>query len=127
VFELNTYICGLEEITSLLNIDAQARSPFDYTIYFSSGETESGFDYINLSDIRWKLEWYKRSDADYDYATVNMFEARWNGKQDGSLILEGRHIRWTPDEKDRADKIEKVVFTPARKGYQSNGNYSDYE
>jgi hypothetical protein len=127
VFELNTYVCGLEEVTGILNIDAQARSPFDYTIYFASGNTESGFDYINPSKTIERLNWYKKSDATCDTTKVNMFEARWTGKNDGSLILDGKHVHQTPDEKEKSDTIEKIVFTPARKGYQSSDNYLDYE
>jgi hypothetical protein len=125
VFELNTYICDLEEVKTILNIDTNARSPFDYKIYFTSGETESGFEYINLSSNHWNLDWYKKSDAGRDDAMVNMLEARWNGKDDGSLILDGEHIHWVPDRKDTDTAIEKIIFTPAKKGYCSGDNYSD--
>jgi hypothetical protein len=115
----------LEEVKNVLNIDTDARSPFDYKIYFTSGNTETGFDYINLASNHWDLDWYKKSDASRDDATVNMLEARWNGKDDGSLILSGEHIHWTPDKNDTETGIEKIAFTPARKGYLSSDDYSD--
>jgi hypothetical protein len=125
VFELNTYVCGLEEVKNILNIDSKARSPFDYKIHFKSGKVESGFDYINLADNRWNLDWYRKSDAGREVAAANMFEARWNGNDDGSLVLGGEHIHWASREKHNADRIEKIVFTPARKGYLSDEDYSD--
>jgi hypothetical protein len=92
IFELNTYICGLEEVKTILNIDAKLRSPFDYKICFKSGEIETGFGYINLAESRWNLDWYRKSDGSREIAAVNMFEARWNGHDDGSLILGGEHV-----------------------------------
>jgi len=41
IFELNTYQCGLPEARSVLNIDARLKSPFNYTVYFKSGKTET--------------------------------------------------------------------------------------
>jgi hypothetical protein len=125
VFELNTYVCGLEDVKDVLNIDSGARSPFDYRIWFTSGEHESGFDYINPSSRQWDLAWYRESDGIRDDATVNMSEARWTGEDDGSLILEGAHIHRRPGRKNSGPRIEKIVFTPARKGYLSGGNYAD--
>jgi hypothetical protein len=109
----------------ILNIDAKVRSPFDYKIYFKSGEVESGSDYVNLADSRWDLDWYRKSDARREEATVNMVEARWTGNDDGSLVLGAEHIIWTPREKRTADRIEKIVFIPARKGYLSCESYDD--
>jgi hypothetical protein len=125
VFEINTYVCGLEEVKNILNIDAKVRSPFDYKIYFKSGEVESGSDYVNLADSRWDLDWYRKSDARREEATVNMVEARWTGNDDGSLVLDAEHIIWTPREKRTAGRIEKIVFIPARKGYLSCESYDD--
>jgi hypothetical protein len=125
VFEINTYVCDLEEAKNILNIDTKVRSPFDYKIHFKSGQVEAGFDYINLAESRWDLDWYRKADAVREDATVNMFEAQWNGNDDGSLVLSGEHIYWTPREKDNSDRIEKIVFTPARKGYLSGEDYSN--
>jgi hypothetical protein len=125
VFEMNTYVCDLDEVKNILNIDAKVRSPFNYKIYLKSGNIESGFDYINLAESRWSLYWYRKSDAGREETTVNMLEARWNGNDDGSLVLGNEHIHWTPRGKHNADRIEKIVFTPARKGYLSGEDYSD--
>jgi hypothetical protein len=51
-----------------------------------------------------------------------MTEARWTGKQDGSLLLDGNHVRWSSEDEKSNDRIEKVVFIPARINYV----YSDY-
>jgi hypothetical protein len=125
IFEMNTYVCEPEEVKHILNIDTKARSPFDYTICFASGDIETGFGYVNPGESRWNLEWYRKSDGSRELAAVNMREARWSGNDDGSLVLDGKYIQRTPQGKHNAGRIERIVFTPARKGYLSGENYYD--
>ena len=122
VFELNTGASGLEEARSVLNIAANAKTPFNYTINFKSGKTESGFDYIDTADRHYHLDWYEKPDGNHDNAIVNMAEARWTGNADGSLKLDGKDIRWSPGRKKDNNYIERIIFIPAKDGYLANGN-----
>jgi hypothetical protein len=116
IFELKTYRRGLPEAKRILNIEAQARSAFDFTVYFKSGRTESGSDYIDPVHGRSHIEWYGKTDGKRDRAVVNMAEAVWTGKQDGSLSLDGKHIHWSSEDEKSNDRIEKMLFIPAKYG-----------
>jgi hypothetical protein len=123
VFELNICKCGLEEIRKVLNIDAKAKSPFNYTVHFKSGKTEYGFAYIDTSDNHCRLDWYGKTDCGLDHASVDLSHAQWTGNVDGSLFLDGKYINWPTREKKNNDRIEKIIFIPAKEGYLS----SDYD
>jgi hypothetical protein len=45
-----------------------------------------------------------------------MAEAMWTGKQDGSLSLDGKHIHWSSEDEKSNDRIEKILFVPAKYG-----------
>jgi hypothetical protein len=122
IFELNTYKCGLAEARRILNIEARAKSPFNFTIYFKSGKTENSFDYIDTADNRYSLDWYWKESGERDYATVDMSEAKWSGSGDCSLHLDGKYIYWPRNEKRNKDGIEKIIFVPAKEGYLSSEN-----
>jgi len=122
VFELNTRGCGLPEARKVLNIEAKARSPFDYTVYFKSGKTENGFDYIDTGDSRHGLNWYGKAGGERDGAAANMLEARWTGDTDGSLSLDGKYVHWTQRDKKCTDRVEKIVFVPAKGGFLASEN-----
>jgi hypothetical protein len=123
IFELNTYRCDLPEIKRILNIEAKARSAFDFTVYFKSGKTETGLDYIDPVHGRSRIDWYGKTDGKRDLAVVNMAEARWTGKEDGSLLLDGSHVHWSSEDEKSNDRIEKVVFVPAKYGCIDDGDY----
>jgi hypothetical protein len=125
VFELNICKCGLVEVRKFLNIDAKAKSPFNYTICFKSGKTETGFDYIDTADSRLNLYWYGKSDGNRERVTVNMTEVQWTGNADGSLYLDRKHIYRQQEEKRSGDHIEKIIFIPAKEGYLSSENNWD--
>jgi hypothetical protein len=116
IFELKTYRCGLSEAKRVLNIDAQVRSAFEFTVCFKSGRTESGSDYIDPVHGRSRIDWYGKTDGKRDRAVVNMAEAMWTGKQDGSLSLDGKHIHWSSEDEKSNDRIEKILFVPAKYG-----------
>ncbi|MDR1901822.1 MAG: ATP-binding protein [Treponema sp.] len=120
IFELKTYRCSLLEAKRILNIEAQSRSAFDFTVYFKSGKIETGFDYIDPSKNRFCIDWYGKLDGNRDRAIVNMTKARWTGKQDGSLLLDGNHVHWSSEDEKSNDRVEKVVFIPARTSYAYN-------
>jgi hypothetical protein len=116
VFELKTYRCGLTEAKRVLNIEAQARSAFDFTVYFKSGKTETGFEYIDPIHGRSRIDWHGKNDGKRNQAVVNMTGTRWTGKPDGSLLLDGNHVQWPSEGEKSNDRIEKVIFVPARYG-----------
>jgi len=122
IYELNTYKCGLAEARKVLNIEAKAKSPFNYTLYFKSGKTETDFDYIDTADKRCHLNWRWKEIGDLDMATVDMSEARWTGSGDGSLHLDGKYTYWPRNEKRNNGGIEKIIFIPAKEGYLSGEN-----
>jgi len=121
IFELNTYKCGLAETRRILNIEARAKSSFNYTIYFKSGKNETGFDFIDTANNRNRLFWYWKADGERDTATVDMSEAKWIGNADGSLYLDGKFVCWSQREEENNDRIEKIIFIPAKDIY-SGGN-----
>jgi hypothetical protein len=123
IFELRTYRCDLAEAKRVLNIDAQAQSPFNFTVYFKSGKTETGSNNIDPLNSRYSINWYGKKDGKRDNAIVNMTDARWTGKPDGSLLLDGNHVRWSSEDEKSNDRIEKIVFTPAKSGYIGNDYY----
>ena len=123
VFELNTGKCSLIETGRVLNIASKARSPFNFTVYFKLGKTETGFEYIDTAQSRYHIDWYGRTDGIRDSAAVNMLEAQWTGGADGSLILDGKHVCWMQREKKSDDRVEKIVFVPAKEGYLSEDNF----
>jgi hypothetical protein len=120
IFELKEYQSDLPEVKRILNIEAQARSAFDFTVYFKSGRAESGFDYIDPTLNRTRIEWYGKADGKGDRAIVNMTEARWTGQSDGSLLLDGNHVHWSSEDKKSNDRIEKVLFVPAKNCFISD-------
>jgi hypothetical protein len=122
VFELNTCKCSLEQIRCVLNIEARAKSPFNYTIHFKSGKIEDGFDYLDTADNRYSIDWYQKANGKRDDATVDMTKAQWTGNKDGSLYLDGKYTCWSQGEKRNNDLIEKIIFIPAKEGYLSNEN-----
>jgi len=122
IFELNAYKCGLADARRVLNIEARAKSPFYYTIYFKSGTSETDFDYIDTTDNRYSLDWHWKADGERDRATVNMSEAYWNGSGDGSLLLDGKYVYWSGSEERKGDYIVKIIFTPAKEGYLASEN-----
>jgi hypothetical protein len=52
-----------------------------------------------------------------------MAEARWTGNADGSLQLDGKYAYWQQREKRNSDRIEKIIFIPAKEGYLSGENW----
>jgi hypothetical protein len=124
LFELKTYRCGLSEARRILNIEAQARSSFDFTIYFKSGKIETGFDYIDPIHGRSRIGWYGKNDGKREQAVVNMTETRWTGRPDGSLLLDGKQVQWSSADEKNHDRIEKVLFVPVKYGCVS-GEYYD--
>jgi len=122
IFELNTYKCGLEEARRVLNIAARAKSPFNYTVYFKSGKTETDIDYIDTADKSCRLVWFCKMNGERQMATVDMSEARWAGSGDGSLHLDGKNVISSGNEEGNGDRIEKIIFIPAKEGFLSNGN-----
>jgi hypothetical protein len=123
IFELKTYRCGLPEAKRILNIEAQARSAFDFIIYFKSGKTETGFDYIDPAHGRSRIGWYGKHDGKRGRAVVNMTETRWTGKPDGSLLLDGNHVQWSPEDETDNDRLERIIFIPAKYGCVSEEYY----
>jgi hypothetical protein len=123
IFELKTYHCSLTEAKRVLNIESQARSAFDFTVYFKSGRTESGSDYIDPIYGRSRVDWHGKADGKRDRAVVNMAEAMWTGKPDGSLSLDGKHIHWSSEDEKSNDRIEKMVFVPAKYGCVDDDYY----
>jgi hypothetical protein len=126
IFELNTYKCQLKEVQQMLNINAGSRSSFNFKIYFASGRVESGFDYININSTHARIDWYPKNKYRCDYAYADLSMAHWTGDENSSLVLtEG--ISWEKDDNEcENDRIEKIIFTPAKKGYLANGNDWDY-
>jgi hypothetical protein len=125
IFELNTYKCALEDVRAVLNIDGRTRSPFDFKIYFKSGTVENGFDYLDLSSKRLRLYWYSKQGFCQDDAFINPSKAKWMGTDNGSLVLT-EDINWPTDDTEKTDdRVEKIIFTPAKKGYLADGNYDD--
>jgi len=122
IFELNAYKCGLAEARRVLNIEAKAQSPFNYTIYFKSGKTETDFDYIDTADNRYLLSWHWKENGERDLATVDMSEAKWSGSEDGSLYLDGKYTFWPRNEKRNNGGIDKIIFIPAKEGHLSSEN-----
>jgi hypothetical protein len=122
IFELNTYKCSLAEARRVLNIEARAKSPFNFSVYFKSGKIETDFDYIDMTDNRFHLDWRWKENGERDCATVDMSEAQWAGSGDGSLHLDGKYIYWPRSEERNNDSIEKIIFTPAKGGYLSSEN-----
>jgi hypothetical protein len=116
IFELKTYRYGLPEAKRVLNIDAQVRSAFEFTVCFKSGRIESGSDYIDPVHGRSHVYWYRKTDGKRDRAVANMAEAVWTGKQDGSLSLNGKHIHWSSEDEKSNDRIEEILFVPAKYG-----------
>jgi hypothetical protein len=124
IFELNTYKCTLEDVGHILNIGSRTQSPFDFKIYFKSGKIETGFDYINISANRVRLNWYNKLNFYGDNAFINPSKAKWMGADNGSLILtEG--INWPTGDEKSDDSVEKIIFIPSKKGYLADGNYDD--
>jgi len=124
IFELNTYQCGLQEARSVLNIDARIKSPFNYTVYFKSGRTETGFNYLDMGHIQCSVEWNRKSTGYREIAKADMTKVQWTGDADGSLLLEESHIKFVRSEDVKEDGIEKIIFIPAKAGYLSGD--SDY-
>jgi len=120
IFELNTYKCSLAEARMVLNIEAKAKSPFNYTIYFKSGKTVTDFDYLDTADNRCHLGWHWKENGERDCATVDMSEAQWAGSGDGSLHLDGKYIYWPRSEESNNNSIEKIIFIPAKERYRSS-------
>jgi hypothetical protein len=114
IFELKTYQCNLAEVKRVLNIEAQSRSAFNYAIHFKSGRIETGFRYLDPTANRSGIVWYGKADGKRDQAIADMAEARWTGKPDGSLLLDGNHVHWSSEDKKTNDRIEKIVFVPAK-------------
>jgi hypothetical protein len=123
VFEVKTYRCDLPEAKRVLNIEAQARSAFDFTVYFKSGKTETGFEYIDPIHGRSCIEWHGKNNGKRDRAVANMTGMRWTGKPDGSLLLDGSHVQWSPEDKTGNDRIDKVMFVPAQHGCVDDAYY----
>jgi hypothetical protein len=115
IFELKEYRSDLPEVKRILNIEAQARSAFDFTVYFKSGRSEAGHDYINPTWNREQIDWYKRSDGEDSPDIADIPQARWTGKPDGSLLLDGNYVHWSPEDEKSNDRIEKIIFVPAKK------------
>jgi len=105
-----------------LKIEARAKSPFNYTVYFKSGKTETDFDYIDTADNRYLLSWHWKESGERELATVDMSEAKWSGSGDGSLYLDGKYTYWPRNEKRNNGGIEKIIFIPAKEGYLSSEN-----
>jgi SpoVK/Ycf46/Vps4 family AAA+-type ATPase len=125
IFELNTYQSSLTEVRRILNIEAQAKSPFNFTVCFKSGKIESGFDYIDTSVIRHYITWHDKADK-RECASVNMRGAGWSGDENGSLVRDADNIAWSQDgDKKNHDRIERIVFVPAKEGYLASGNNWD--
>jgi hypothetical protein len=122
VYELNTYRCGLQEVRRVLNIEARSKSPFNFTLYFKSGKTETGFDYIDTANRHYHLDWYGGHDGHHDQVAVNMTKIRWTGNTDGSLLLDERHIFMSEKGGENDDRIEKIIFIPAKESYHSDSN-----
>ena len=120
IFELNTYQCDLQEARKVLNIEARSKSPFNYTVYYTSGETETGFDYIDTASRHYRLDWFREKDGYRNDVRVNMTKLQWTGNSDGSLLLDGKYICLLCDEDN--SKIEKILFVPANEGYLSACN-----
>jgi len=116
LFELNVYKCGLEEVRRVLNIEARARSPFNFTIHFKSGKTGEGFDYIDTSQSHQKIEWYNKTDGSRCFSTANMLCAQWTRDANGSLLLDGEYVFWQQSEENENnnDCIENIIFVPAK-------------
>jgi len=125
IFELNTYQCELPEARKVLNIEAKAKSSFNFTVFFKSGKIETGFEYIDTSGSRSRINWFSKKGGNRDYAVINMIEARWTGNDDGSLLLEGKNIFWSESEEGSNDCIERIVFVPAKDGYLDEGSSWD--
>jgi hypothetical protein len=124
IFELNTYNCTLEDVRRIINIDGRTHSPFDFKIYFKSGRIEAGFDYLNISAKRLRLCWFNKKDFCQGDAFINPSKAQWMGTDNGSLILT-EEINWPTGDEKTDDCVEKIIFTPAKKGYLADGNYDD--
>jgi DNA replication protein DnaC len=122
IFELNIYKCGLQEARKILNIEARSKSPFNYTIYFQSGKTETGFDYIDTTNKHYRLDWYAKTDGSRNDVMVDMTKLHWTGNNNGSLLLENKHICLFNKEVKDHNNIEKIIFIPAKEGYLDAGN-----
>ena len=72
--------------------------------------------------MHFELDWYDENGGRSDYATINLTKLQWTGNIDGSLLLERKYINWVRDESEKDDFIEKIIFYPAREGYQSSIN-----
>jgi hypothetical protein len=120
IFELKTYRCDLSEAKRVLNIDARALAVFDFTVCFKSGRIESGIDSIDPEQKHCRIDWYGKDDGKHDNAMINMSESRWTGKPDGSLLLDGSHVHWSSEDEKSNDRIEKIVFVPAKIGCVSD-------
>jgi hypothetical protein len=114
LFELTTYDCNIEEAKRVLNIEAHAVSLFEFTVYFKSGLIETGSEEINPISSRSDIDWFRKIDGKRDRAFVNMSKAMWSGKEDGSLFLDGSHVHWSPENEKTNDRIDKIIFVPAR-------------
>jgi hypothetical protein len=121
IFELNTYTCSLEAVQHILNIDGRTRTPFDFNVYFKSGKIETGFDYLNISSKRLRLYWYNKGGFCEDGAYINPSKAQWMGNDSGSLVLT-EDINGPTGGEETDDRVEKIIFIPARKGYLADGN-----
>jgi len=122
IFEINTYKCGLADVRRVLNIEARAKSPFYYAIYFKSGTSENYFDYIDTADNEFHLHWRWKTDGDRECAVVDMSKAEWTGNRDGSLFLDGQYAYWSGSDERNGDCIAKIIFIPAKEGYLSSEN-----
>jgi len=122
IFELNTYNCDLQEARRMLNIETQVKSPFNYIIYFESGETETGFDYIDIVNRHYRLDWYEKADGSRNDVMVNLTKLQWTGNNNGSLILDKKFICQSQKEGNEKTIIEKIIFIPAKEGYLDTSN-----
>jgi hypothetical protein len=125
IFEINMFGCPLNDVQQVLNIDANLRSPYDFTVYFKSGKIESGFDTININSKKHMLDWredtYVRCEVN-----INPSKAKWNGDSKGTLVLtEDIKLREYPENDKKAkDNIVKIIFTPVKKDFLASG-YDD--
>jgi SpoVK/Ycf46/Vps4 family AAA+-type ATPase len=130
IYELNTFVCDLKEVKEMLNLNASYRAAFNFMVHYESGKVQEGFDFINLSSERWDLYWYPRNKGERNLATVDMTKAIWNRTDDSSLVLTKEfvhHVYIAPQNEDEGvhDSIEKIIFTPAKKGFLSQSSYYD--
>jgi hypothetical protein len=121
VFELKTYNCDLKEVKKYLNIDARTRSLFDFTVYYESGRIEREDCFIDISDTRAEIRWYKELGHGTEFAIVNVSKAKWTGDPDGSIVVGKEYIQYAPMSSDGnvkntggGDRVEKIVFVPSK-------------